>query len=68
LCTNHPGQIGAIGTYLGNENVQIKQISIHDEQEESLRLKMVLRLPLTATPVDIIEGLKTVDGIKEIDS
>lgn len=68
LCTNHPGQIGAIGTYLGNENVQIKQISIHDEQEESLRLKMILRLPLTATPVDIIEGLKTVDGIKEIDS
>jgi hypothetical protein len=29
---------------------------------------MILRLPLTATPVDIIEGLKTVDGIKEIDS
>ncbi len=68
LCTYHPGQIAAIGTYLGNENVQIKQISIHDEQVESLRLKMVLRLPITATPVDIIEGLKTVDGIKEIDS
>jgi len=68
LCTNEPGQIGAIGTYLGNENVQIKQISIHDEQEKSLRLKIVVRLPVTTTPVDIIEGLQTVDGIKEIES
>ena len=56
LCTNEPGQIGAIGTYLGNENVQIKQISIHDEQEKSLRLKIVARLPLNTTPVDIIYG------------
>jgi len=68
ICTNEPGQIGAIGTYLGNENVQIKQISIHDEQEKSLRLKIILRLPVTTTPVDIIEGLQTVDGIKEIES
>ena len=68
LCTNEPGQIGAIGTYLGNENVQIKQISIHDEQEKSLRLKIVARLPLNTTPVDIIEGLQTVDGITEIES
>ena len=68
LCTNEPGQIGAIGTYLGNENVQIKQISIHDEQEKSLRLKIVARLPLNTTPVDIIEGLQTVDGITEIET
>lgn len=68
LCDNVPGQLGSIGTYLGNQNVQIRQISIQDEQEEILRINLVLRLPLKATAVDVIEGLQSVKGIKEIES
>ncbi len=68
VCNNVPGQLGSIGTYLGNQNVQIRQISIQDENEAVLRINFVLRLPLKATPVDILEGLKTVEGINEIDT
>src|SRR6056297_497556 len=68
LCNNVPGQLGSIGTYFGNQNVQIRQISMQDENEEVLRINFVLRLPLKATPVDVIEGLKTVEGVKEIET
>ncbi|NLY54177.1 MAG: MgtC/SapB family protein [Firmicutes bacterium] len=61
---NRPGQLGAIGEFLGAHNISIRSVYVHNQDEnESVRLKMFLQLPIDCQLEEIMAGLASVDGV-----
>lgn len=62
-----PGQIGKIGTQLGLFNLNISDISIELEDENSIIINMRINKPKKNLDPEVIECLTDIEGILEVE-
>ncbi len=63
---DRPGQVGVIGSILGNMGVLIKNIQLTRLEDEDLEVELLLHLPAHISITEIIEELSDVEGLKNI--
>ncbi|MDD3853048.1 MAG: MgtC/SapB family protein [Syntrophomonadaceae bacterium] len=63
---DRPGQVGVIGSILGNMGVLIKNIQLTRLEDEDLEVELLLHLPAHISISEIIEELSEVQGLKNI--
>ncbi len=65
---DQPGQVGIIGSILGDMGVLIKEIELNRlDTEEQLEVELLLQLPGEVTIAEVIEKLSQVSGLHHID-
>ena len=65
---DRPGQVGAIGSILGDMGVLIKNIQLnHMENEDNLEVELLVELPSGMKISDVIEELSSMKELKSID-
>jgi len=65
---DRPGQIGRIGSVLGDLGVSIKNINLnHLDDEDGLEVEVMLFLPTSIHPSDVIESLTNIAGMRSVD-
>jgi putative Mg2+ transporter-C (MgtC) family protein len=65
---DRPGQVGNIGSILGDMGVLIKNIQLnHMENEDNLEVELLVELPSGMKISDVIEELSTMKELKSID-
>lgn len=65
---DQPGQVGMIGSILGDMNVLIKEIDLNRlDTENQLEVELLLQLPTELTISEVIEKLSVVSGLHHID-
>ena len=68
LVEDQPGQVGVIGSILGDMNVLIKEINLNRvEIDNQLEVELLLELPDYVNIGDVIKKLATVQGLHHID-
>lgn len=68
LVDDRPGQIGRIGSVLGDLNVLIKNINLnHLDDEEGLEVEVMLHIPAGVQPSTVIEHLSNIPGMRSVD-
>jgi putative Mg2+ transporter-C (MgtC) family protein len=63
---DRPGQVGVIGSILGNMGVLIKNIQLTRLEDEDLEVELLLHLPSHISIAEIIDELSEVQGLKNI--
>ena len=63
---DRPGQVGVIGSILGNMGVLIKNIQLTRLEDEDLEVELLLHLPAHISITEIIEELSDIEGLKNI--
>ena len=61
-----PGQIGRIGSLLGAQNASIIDIKIDDAGKNQLHISVVIDLTDRRSLPEIIDGLKSIDGVVDV--
>jgi len=64
---DRPGQIGRIGSVLGDMNVLIKNIQLERLEDEGLEVELLLQLPSNVTPDQVAEALRQAPGCREVE-
>ncbi|WP_066503905.1 MgtC/SapB family protein [Abyssisolibacter fermentans] len=64
---NIPGQIGKIGTVLGNLNISIDNISMEESSKNHLSLELTITNPLKIPNNTIVKNLAQIEGIQSIE-
>lgn len=65
---DQPGQVGIIGSILGDMGVLIKEIDLNRlDTEDQLEVELLLQLPGELSIAEVIERLSTVSGLHHID-
>lgn len=65
---DQPGQVGIIGSILGDMGVLIKEIDLNRlDTENQLEVELLLQLPAEVSITEVIEKLSTVTGLHHID-
>jgi len=64
VTTSEPGQIGHIGTVLGDQNVLITDIDVDPIDENESKLTIVLRAPRDVSPSQLASQLMTIKGVR----
>ncbi len=68
LVDDQPGQVGIIGSILGEMNVLIKEINLdREEKENQLEIELLLQLPPETSIMRVIERLSNIQGLHHID-
>lgn len=68
IVEDRPGQVGVIGSIMGDLGVSIKNIQLNSmENEQDLEIELLLQLPPGITVGQVIEELSTVKGLRSID-
>lgn len=68
LCTiNIPGQIGKIGTVLGELQISIDNISMDEVDDNNLMIELIINNSLNIPNNTIIQNLTLIEGIQSID-
>ena len=68
LVDDQPGQVGIIGSILGDMEVLIKEIDLNRlDTENQLEVELLLQLPKEVTIAEVIEKLSGVSGLHHID-
>ncbi|HWQ76096.1 MAG TPA: MgtC/SapB family protein [Syntrophomonas sp.] len=68
LVDDQPGQVGVIGSILGDMNVLIKEINLdREETENQLEIELLLQLPAEMSIMQVIQRLSVVPGLHHID-
>lgn len=62
-----PGQVGRIGSLLGEMNVLIKNIQLERVENEGLEVELLLQLPPHVTPESVMEQLSKAPGCREVE-
>lgn len=68
IIEDKPGQIGRIGSILGEINVNIRNIKMEPLDDKKLQVSFVVRVPAGLKENDIISRLLQVDGIYDIEN
>jgi putative Mg2+ transporter-C (MgtC) family protein len=65
---DQPGQVGIIGSVLGDLGVLIKNINLNRlESENLLEIELLLDLPLEMSIEHVVEELAGIKGLQNID-
>ena len=64
---DEPGQVGRIGSALGDMGVLIKNISLSRLDNSQLEIELLLNIPQETTVEDVIQRLSGTHGIESID-
>ncbi|WDV45962.1 MgtC/SapB family protein [Clostridiaceae bacterium M8S5] len=64
---NTPGQIGKIGTILGDLKISIDNISMEETNKDTLLIELTISNPLNIPNYTIIKNLTLIEGIECID-
>ncbi|HZK86569.1 MAG TPA: MgtC/SapB family protein [Syntrophomonas sp.] len=68
LVDDQPGQVGIIGSILGDMDVLIKEINLDRiETENQLEVELLLQLPDGVSVVEVIQKLSNLQGLQHID-
>ncbi|MBP1762375.1 MAG: Mg(2+)-transport-ATPase-associated protein MgtC [Firmicutes bacterium] len=68
LVDDQPGQVGIIGSILGEMDVLIKEINLdREESENQLEIELLLQLPPETSVSQVIERLSNIQGLHHID-
>lgn len=67
LVEDRPGQVGIIGSILGELGVLIKNISLTRLEGDDLEIELLLHLPPNANIGDVINELSGVKGLRNIE-
>lgn len=67
LCENIPGELGKIGTALGNSDIQIIQVeSTNLNCNDIMEIKILIRLPKNIKLEEVIYLITYIDGVKNV--
>lgn len=64
---DRPGQVGIIGSILGELGVSIKNIQLNRGDNDDLEIEVLVQLPANLTIDQIIGELSVLEGLKNID-
>ncbi|MGE5416637.1 MAG: MgtC/SapB family protein [Acidobacteriota bacterium] len=66
---DRPGQVGKIGSTLGDMGVLIKNIHLSrsDDEEEGLEVEILAQLPSSMDPTVVLDELSKVDGVRSVE-
>ncbi|MEN6462783.1 MAG: MgtC/SapB family protein [Syntrophomonas sp.] len=64
---DQPGQVGNIGSILGDLGVLIKNIQLTRAEDDNLEIELLVQLPPTMLVEEVIEELSKVRGFRGID-
>jgi putative Mg2+ transporter-C (MgtC) family protein len=68
LVDDQPGQVGVIGSILGEMDVLIKEINLEREETDNhLEIELLLQLPPETSVSQVIERLSNIQGLHHID-
>ncbi|PKM76354.1 MAG: methyltransferase [Firmicutes bacterium HGW-Firmicutes-15] len=68
VVTDGPGQVGNIGSILGEQGVLIKNISLNRQESDNLlEIELLLELPSERSIEQVVEELAVVKGLQSID-
>lgn len=68
IVDDRPGQIGRIGSVLGDLGVSIKNINLnHLDEEDGLEVEVMLYIPTGIHPSDVIDQLSRIAGMRSVD-
>jgi len=67
ITRDEPGQVGKIGSMLGDMGVLIKNISLSRLEDSQLEIELLLNLPPEISIETVIRNLSTSQGIQSID-
>ncbi|MDQ0340151.1 putative Mg2+ transporter-C (MgtC) family protein [Caldalkalibacillus uzonensis] len=66
---DQPGKLGEIATTLGEQNVNIRKLSIEEAGQTdpgTVRLVLNIRIPNTVSMAILVDQLRNLDGVKEV--
>jgi len=67
LVEDGPGQVGNIGSILGEMGVLIKNIQLSRTETEDLEVELLLELPTGISINEVIDELSAIKGLRSID-
>lgn len=65
--SDKPGQLGKIGTVLGEYGISIRNIKMENLDEDRVNINLTVRLPANVKIEDVIMKLSAIEGIQCID-
>ncbi len=66
IVKDRPGQIGVLGSILGEMGVLIKNIQLTRVENDDLEIELLLQTPAPMTIEDVIKELSAIEGLKSI--
>lgn len=66
LIADRPGQLGKIGTMLGEFGVNIERVELSGRMDEKVELALVVRLPGRVSRDQLLVALGDVDGVEAV--
>ncbi|MDD2585217.1 MAG: MgtC/SapB family protein [Syntrophomonadaceae bacterium] len=64
---DRPGQVGIIGSMMGDMGISIKNIQLTSMENNDLEIELLLQTPASVTIGEVIDELSTVKGLRSID-
>ncbi|MBA1333899.1 MAG: Mg(2+)-transport-ATPase-associated protein MgtC [Firmicutes bacterium] len=61
-----PGQLGLIGSALGNKGISIKNVQMIEVDEGTIEINLLLKLPDRVKGEDVLQLISGVEGVKQI--
>jgi len=66
LLLDQPGQLGKIGTALGEHSVNIENVEMSERMDNRVTITLALRLPARVTREDVLTALGEVGGVEQV--
>jgi putative Mg2+ transporter-C (MgtC) family protein len=67
IIEDRPGQLGKIGSKLGEKNINIKNIKMFHLEGNKISVELLLRIPADCKVDEILNELLAIDGIYDVD-
>ncbi len=67
LLEDRPGQVGIIGSILGDMDILIKNIELTRPEDDDLEVELLIHLPPNMSIEQVIDELSVVKGLRRID-
>ena len=67
LLEDRPGQVGIIGSILGDMDILIKNIELTRLEDDDLEVELLIHLPPNMSIEQVIDELSVVKGLRRID-
>lgn len=64
ITKDQSGQLGKIGTRLGDMNIRIQNISMESSESDHVKINFLAKLPRKIESTEIVESILDIDGIK----